>query len=32
MSGVVEHIASGWSDVLGSTDELASFLRAPRAG
>jgi len=29
LRGVVEHVASGWSDRFRSTEELVSFLRTP---
>ena len=29
LRGVVEHVASGWSDRFRSADELVSFLRTP---
>lgn len=29
LRGVVEHIASGWSERYRSAEELVSFLRAP---
>jgi len=30
LRGVVEHVASGWSERFLSAEELVSFLRAPR--
>jgi len=29
LRGVVEHVASGWSDRFRSTEELVSFLHTP---